>query len=373
MWTNKQHVMSRLAKRGNRILYVDPLIRVRKFIKHIFLGRYTPRRILTFVKQFEENLIVYSPVKVLLSERWETDFNIRRINKLIQNISMADAILWVYDPEFADYIENIPHRLVIYDCVDDYSQFPKSRYPKGQKWILEKENKLIKEADIVFATSLSLYESRKAVNPNTYYTPNVADFEHNRKALAEILEIPNDIKNIPKPIIGFQGALASYKVNLKLVEELARKHPEWSIVLIGPKAPVDPDVDLSNLQNLKNVHFLGIKPYKILPNYYNAFDLAIIPYQLNEYTKSCFPLKFFEYLGAGLKIVTTDLPALKEYNMKDIAYFAKDDDDFIKGVERILVIDPKVGLETRLSMARENSWEKKVARMLHIVYKHIKV
>lgn len=371
MWTNKQHVMTRLAKRGHKILYVEPLIRVRKFLKHVFLGRYTLKRLFTFVKQVDRNLYLFSPVRFLFSESKETNFFLKRIRSLIDRLFTEKPILWVYDPEFADFVEKLPHQLVIYDCVDDYSQFPESRYPKGKKWVLEKEAKLIKKADLVFATSKNLYEKRRTLNPKTYYTPNVADFEHNRKALEVATRLPEDIKNIPPPIIGFQGALASYKVNLSLLEKLAQRHPEWSLVLIGPKAPVDPKTDLTALKKLRNVYFLGVKPYKDLPNYYKAMAVAIIPYNINEYTKSSFPLKFFEYLGAGLLIVTTDLPSLSDYKDKDVAYFAKDDDDFIKGVKEVLAKNPKVGLKKRLAIAQENSWEGKVDKLLEIIYKHL--
>ncbi|OGC58103.1 hypothetical protein A3A70_00285 [candidate division WWE3 bacterium RIFCSPLOWO2_01_FULL_42_11] len=382
LWTNKQHVMSRMAKKGHKVLYVDPQIRTRKFIKHLVTGKYSPQRLVTGIEteilnQVQDdrrvtNLIVYSPVKFRFDDKRDNEHTIKKINSLSSELKLNKPVLWVYDPEFAPLVKDIPHSLLVYDCVDDSANFPKGRYLQGRDWIRKQEEWLIKNADLVFTTSPALYESRKLLNPKTYYTPNVADYEHNSKAMDESTIIPEDIRKIPHPIIGFQGALANYKIDLKLLASIAITHPKWSLVLIGPKAPVDPETDLSELKKSKNVHFLGTKKYEELPAYYKAFDVAIIPSSLNEYTLYSFPLKFFEYLGAGKLIVSTKLPSLKEYYNQGIASFADSPAEFIKLIENALVADPSRDLEKRLAIAKKNSWDLKVENLEKIVTSELK-
>lgn len=373
MWTNKQHVMSRLAERGHRILYVDPLIRVRMLANNVILKhRYSLRRFLTFEKEVQNNLWLFSPVKFLLSERLETWFNLWNTNRLIKKHLTEKPLLWVYDPEFADYVQAIDHRLLIYDCVDDYQNMASERYPRGRDWIVAKEDSMLKKADVVFATSRYLYETRRKKNPNTYYTPNAADFEHNQKALLESTEIPEDVKELTHPLIGFQGNLSSYKFDFDLIEYLLERKPEWSFVFVGPVETAHTLLSLKRRQQVQritrhtNAYLLGHRPYAELPAYYKAFDVAIMPNSLNEYNRGSFPLKFFEFLGAGLPVVLTDLPALQEFKEENVAYFSSTKEEFIRNIERALERGDKER-EKGFELAKEYSWDNKVEKLLDII------
>ncbi len=375
MWTNKQHVMSRLAKRGHKIMYVDPLIRIRMLASNmVFKRRYSPKRLFTFKKEVENNLTVLSPVKFLFSKERERRFNLKLINRTISQSAINKPILWVYDPDFADYVEQIPHQLLIYDCVDDYSNMPQERYPDNKKAeIIEKEKKLIKRADLVFATSPFLYKLRKEQNPNTYYTPNVADFEHNSQALKETLAVPEEIKDLAKPIIGFQGNLSAYKFDFDLLEAVIASHPEWSFVFIGPvetsKTLTDTsrNTQVAKLEKHENTHFLGVQPYERLPAFYKAFDVAIMPNKQNDYNRSSFPLKFFEFLGAGLPVVMTKLPALAEFYNTSGVYVSVSVQDFIRNLEEAVTKGRAFSQEDRLVLAKQYSWESKIDTMIALI------
>lgn len=377
MWTNKQHVMSRLAAHGHEVLYVDPLIRVRMLANNIvFKHRYSPRRLLTFTKNPSPHLTVLSPVKFLFSSEREKSYNLKLIHKTMQKLGMDHPVLWVYDHQFADYVKEIPHSLLIYDCVDDYTAMPTERKLRDAG---DQDAKLTEMADLVFTTAPHLYETKRLINPHTYYTPNVADFEHNSQALNPLTEVPADVKDLPHPLIGFQGNLSAYKFDLSLIEDVVKPHPEWSFVFVGPTETVRSWSDpkrfslVNTLKQYKNVHLLGVRPYASLPSYYKAFDVAMMPNLLNDYNRSSFPLKFFEFLGAGLPVVVTQMPALKDYYKVKGVYPSASSAEFIRNLDKAVRVGKEFGQEERLLMAKKNSWENKVETMLRIIEEELRV
>ena len=166
-------------------------------------------------------------------------------------------MLWIYQPEYERYIGKLGAKLVVYDCVDEYSTFPIYNKPGKKEKIIETEKSLLKKADLVITSAPNLYENKKRYNKNTYLVHNVGNAEHFMKALDKNLEAPEDIASIKKPIIGFVGALDRYKVDFELLQLLAEKHSEWSIVLIGPAGKVDFSTKTSSLKKFANIHILG--------------------------------------------------------------------------------------------------------------------
>jgi len=127
------------------------------------------------------------------------------------------------------------------------------------------------------------------------------------------LAVPAELAALPAPRIGFVGAISAYKLDLTLLETLARRHPHWSFVLIGPVGEGDPSTDVAALAALGNVHLLGTRPYNALPAYLKGLDLGLLPLRLTPYTQAMFPMKFFEYLAAGLPVVATAIDALQPF------------------------------------------------------------
>jgi|GEM_PF-582854 len=412
--TNKWHVATRMAERGHRVLFVDPPIRFRKFIKQIFQGRWSLRRILTltyrprkdrvFVKslasrkssvtrgELYKNLTVYTPVGLipfsggvfslptawpfvqLVGKRLELlnqRFHIRNI-KRIENWKLkiensAKRILWTYHVEMEGlekYIEEIPHDLLIYDCVDNYPAFPRYRdKPEVKNWIVEREKWLAKKADLIFTTAPGLQDKLSKLNPNTHYVGNAGDYA--RFAEGETLRVGG-----PEPEglikIGFSGALDGYKVNLPLLVKIAKTYPNYSLILIGPTGVADDEPNLKELKSLPNVQFLGEKPYEEMPWYFSQFDVYIIPYNLNEYTVGgCFPVKFFDALAAGLPTVVTNLPCYQDFF--EVCYIAKDDDNFVRSIKIAVEENSAKKISQRQKIAQQNSWDNKVERMLSIL------
>jgi glycosyltransferase involved in cell wall biosynthesis len=249
--------------------------------------------------------------------------------------------------------------MLIYHCVDDLSSAP----GMPSDVIKKAEQKLVQVADIIFTTSPKLYKSCSMLNPeNTYYFPNVVDFDHFFKA-KQNGPIPEDIIKIPRPRIGFIGAISSYKVDFELISYVAKQRPSWHWVLIGEVGEGQPDTSIEKLK-MPNIHLLGPKPYKILPDYLRGIDIATIPACINDYTFSMFPMKFFEYLAAGKPVVATNLPALQNY--AEACFLVDSPEKFILAIEDIL--DGKLPDETLcLNLARKHTWEWRTNEMLKLI------
>ena len=379
--TNKKHVMSRLSKLGHTVLFVDPPINFGEvFFRQLKLGLWSISRILTFTKKdLGTGVTVFTPVNFLPFSFFTSVFHIVKIRYLARKLfklnSERKTILWVYhvqNQKLRRYLNLLKHDILIYDCVDNYSGFPeqKSFYKtvESKERTLKQEEMLSKKADIVFATAPGLVEKLKKFNPKVYFTPNVGDYQKFKDSKRYRFSLPDDMKRIPHPIIGFTGALDDYKFDFDLMKKMVLNYSAYSFVLIGQAALKDRDFDIkeNNIFTLNNVHFLGIKPYAIMQNYYAGFDAYIIPYVLNDYTVGgCFPVKFHEALAAGLPTVVTDLPAY--YPFKDVCYISKSHEEFLNKLKLSLEEDSSIKVRERQSVAKENNWDGKVENMLRII------
>jgi glycosyltransferase involved in cell wall biosynthesis len=249
---------------------------------------------------------------------------------------------------------------VVYHCVDEID----AQRGMPARDIREAERELLGVADCCFVTAEHLLDTRRAHCANIHYLPNVADFEHFALARAPDTTIPDDLVRLPRPRIGFVGAISDRKIDVALLRRLAEAHREWSIVLIGKIGEGDPWTDVDALRDLPNLHLLGPRPYAALPAYLKGFDAALLPSALNDYTRGMFPMKFFEYLAAGCPIVSTALPALRAY--AHVASLAATHDEFVAALEAALC-GGGAPLAERLAVAREHTYERRTARMLELL------
>jgi hypothetical protein len=366
-WTNKQHVAADLARRGFRVLYIDslglrrPSLSTRDFRRigqRLLRGLRPPRKV-------RADLWVWSPfVLPFHGKPWVRWLNRRLLTAglwiWMKRLRFSETMLWSYNPLSCQLLDLRVFSRVVYHCVDEMKALP--GIPAQS--LEQAETQFVERADFVFVTSKKLAETRSKLNANTFYFPNVADYEHFSRAMSADLGVPADLSTIPGPRIGFIGAISSYKIDFALLKFVAEQHPEWSLVLIGNVGEGDPWTDSSMLGSLRNVHLLGPRDYAVLPAYLKGMDVAILPNNLNDYTAAMFPMKFFEYLAAGKSVVSVDLHALQEF--ADIACLAKSAPEFVAGILRVLAgqIAP---LEDRLVRARENTYSGRMDRMLRLI------
>ncbi len=377
LWTNKRHAMTRLSKMGHNVIFVDPPINFgRLFFRQLLSGIWTFGRLFSGTYK-DETTTVYSPVRFCPIDEFEAKvFSTQYANK-INNISKSvfdsslKTVLWVYHVEFEgifNVTSNLEHDLLIYDCVDNYAAFPKYNTPEKKKKVILQEDRLAKMADLVFTTAPGLTDRMLKLNPNTHFTPNVGDFDLFNSAAKNITELPQDIKDLKKPLVGYTGALDSYKFDIALYKYLLKRFPNYTFVLMGPIALKDRAGSLVELglEGYSNLVYLGTRPHPETPKYFAGFDAYLIPYQLNDYTVGgCFPVKFHEALAAGLPTIVTDLPTYKSF--KDVCYISKTYEEFGDNLKSALETDSDQMISARTKVAKDNSWEGKISTMLNLI------
>jgi glycosyltransferase involved in cell wall biosynthesis len=378
LWTNKRHVMGRLPKLGHNVLFIDPPINIgRVFLKYLFQGKWSVRRFFTWRKKEGEFLEIFSPLNFHPFAKYLSIKHAKRIDEVAGRIfdNQRKTILWIYHVELdglENYLKYIKHDFLVYDCVDNYEAFPKYNTAEKRKKIADQEKLLTSRANVVFATTPGLVEKLRKYNTRCYFTPNVGDYDRFVKIKERIREVPEDLLSIPHPIIAFTGALDEYKFDKDLFKKVVSEYPGYSFVVIGPVALKDRDGSLNQLglADYKNVFLLGTKDYEDMPKYLAPFDIMIIPYQLNDYTVGgCFPVKFLDYLSAGLPVVVTDLPSYSPFS--SVCYISKTPNEFSQNIRRALEENSQEKIQQREEQASKNTWEGKVFTMLDIIFENI--
>jgi len=279
------------------------------------------------VEEVDKNITVVVPY--LSSDKTSKavlNFQQEMVDKLLEEMHITDYIFWYYSPMALPFSEEASPRLIIYDCMDELSCFKNA--PAALK---ENEAKLINKADIIFTGGQSLYHAKKHLHENVYAFPSSIDKEH--FFTARVRSSDEEIhQNIPHPRLGFYGVIDE-RFNMDLLEEMATKKPEWSFVLIGPIVKISED----SIPSLANVYYLGGKPYKELPDYLSEWDIAIMPFALNEATRFISPTKTPEFLAAGKPVISTSITDIVEpYGNRGLVSIADTADEFIQAGEIIL-------------------------------------
>jgi glycosyltransferase involved in cell wall biosynthesis len=367
-WTNKQHVAATLAEQGHRVLYAESMGLRRPFAVSRDRRRMFQRVVkwLNGLRQVQKNLWVFTPVSIPLQQyapvRW---LNLLLLRLLLRahsrRLHFREPVFWTYNPLTADLIGTIGDRVSVYHCVDELRAQP----GMPARAIEQGETELLRKVDLVFATSTTLRESRKTLNENTHYFPNVVDFDHFHRACTDVFSRPVEFEAMQAPIIAFIGAISTYKVDFSLLFELAESRPDYQIVLIGEVGEGDPLTDTGRLQGLPNLHFLGPRPYQALPQYLQHIDVCVIPSVLNEYTRCMFPMKFFEYLAAGKPVVAVDTGTLTEYTA--VCRLTETTAEFIHAVDECLTNPDPARHEQGVQLARQNTYIERTQAMLKLV------
>jgi UDP-galactopyranose mutase len=231
----------------------------------------------------------------------------------------------------------------------------------------DKENELFTKADLVFTGGYSLYEAKKHKHPDVHAFPSSIDCAHFNKARQYNVD-PADQATIPHPRIGFFGVLDE-RMDMELVEAVARRKPEWNFIMIGPVVKIDPNM----LPRLANIHYLGMKQYNELPAYISGWDVAMMPFAHNESTRYISPTKTPEYLAAGKPVVSTPIiDVLRQYGRYGLVNIAGTVEEFI----RVTAIelehqDREEWLEHVDELLSQNSWDKTWQRMVYLITRKI--
>jgi glycosyltransferase involved in cell wall biosynthesis len=246
---------------------------------------------------------------------------------LFEQYEITDATLWYYTALAMQFTAELPASRVIYDCMDELAAFA-----KAPPELLLCERELFAKADHVFTGGYSLFEAKFPHHHSVHAFPSSIDAEHFASARGQLPQ-PPDLDGIGEGLrIGFYGVIDE-RADLDLVDDIARLRPEWQVILVGPVAKIDE----SSLPRRDNIHYLGSKPYSQLPSYLCHWDVAIMPFALNESTRFISPTKTPEYLAAGKPVVSTPIrDVVRPYGEEGLVHIAETGEQFVLAVEEAL-------------------------------------
>jgi glycosyltransferase involved in cell wall biosynthesis/tRNA A-37 threonylcarbamoyl transferase component Bud32 len=267
---------------------------------------------------------------------------------LRESLNISKAICFVDLPFWSPLVLELQKGYgwkVIFNSMDQLSGFS-----NVTPAMLESEDELAQNSDLILATSHLLFNEKSRLNKNCLLVPNGTDFDHFNYS-PDVL--PEELKDVSKPIIGYYGALSDW-LDTELIHNLASARPNWNFILIGRIE----SADVSQLKTMSNVFFLGEKPYEHLPGYLQHFDTCIIPFKKIPLTEATNPVKLFEFLSAGKSVVATDLDELRYY--QEYVRLASSPNDWLEAVELALDDYLPAQVEKRMQFARQNTWDERI-------------
>lgn len=345
VYQRPQHLMSRFAKE-RRVFFIEEPVSTNDASTFVTSIREDNLHLIT--PHFNESDVNFFGKDVLMR---------KHLDILFRKYEIKTFVSWYYTPMAMEFTNELKPKSIVYDCMDELSLF-KFAPPE----LVKNEKKLFEIADVVFTGGKSLYEVKKDLNKNVWAFPSSIDVDHFKRA-RNITEDPVDQSNIRHPRLGYFGVIDE-RIDLKLLEEMADKRPDWHIVMIGPTAKVE-DADLPRREN---IHYLGMKQYAELPQYVAGWDVALMPFMMCDATRFISPTKTPEYLAAGKAVISTPVPdVVRPYKEESLVAIAETSDEFIAYAEIALADDRTQKLLRVDRFLAQNSWDKTWRRMSSLI------
>lgn len=283
------------------------------------------------------------------------------VNQLIRRESLTSFTTWYYTPMALPFTRHLKPASIVYDCMDELSHF-KGAHPM----LLPLERELFNRADVVFTGGRSLYEHKRALHPNIHAFPSSIEVQHFGRARDGSLDEPDDQRDLSGPRIGFFGVIDE-RMDLSILEGIATARPDWNLIILGPVVKVDPAL----LPRLPNIHYLGSKTYQELPAYIKGWDVAILPFAMNDSTRFISPTKTPEYLAAGKPVVSTPIrDVITPYQEEGLVLIASTPEEFTAAIGKQLQVSGtarEVWLEHVDQFLAAGSWDETWSRMNSLV------
>jgi glycosyltransferase involved in cell wall biosynthesis len=269
-------------------------------------------------------------------------------------------IAWYYTPMMLSFSRHLDSDALVYDCMDELSKFRFA--PEG---LLDLEQEVISRADLVFTGGSSLFEAKRDRHDNVHLFPSSVDRAHFGKARTALAD-PADQAALAHPRLGFFGVLDE-RFDIDLLGRIAEMRPDWSFVMVGPVVKIAPE----ELPQRPNIHYLGGKTYAELPAYLAGWDVALMPFAMNESTQFISPTKTPEYLAGGKPVVSTPVKdVVRHYGQLEGVEIASDADSFVAACERALELASDSSGEWLAEadlLLSATSWQTTQARMAGLI------
>lgn len=307
------------------------------------------KSILKGLKKDPSGILIFSPIFFPVYTKTFLKINGFIINLQVNLICRFNKVrnpaAWITVPTALYALKRRNWRKVIFNRCDNFSNNPET----DQAVIRDLELQLFKISDHVLYTSRELMESEMNLTKSSIYLGHGVDTEHfiNPKAIDEI---PEFISSLPRPVIGYYGALDGFTIDLELMIKTARKIFPGTLLIIGLKS-----MDISKLLEEKNVVYLEPVPYNKIPQYAKKFDVGIMPWLRNKWISTANPIKLREYLAIGFPIVSIDFPELRPF--KHLLYCADTHDGFLKMIDNALEEQDSSMRKRRQDAVSGSSWD----------------
>jgi len=349
--------MRRFARAGNRVIFVNSISMglpslankdllpriVRKLRSYAKLSRPTP-----------EGVTVVSPAVVpFFGSRAARSLNRKllalQIGRLARRGGLSRPILWIAIPTAADMIGEFDERLVVYQVSDKYDANLMD-HATDLSTIKRLHERAIDNADIVVYSGQKLLQEAERGRERSFLLEQAVDFDHWSPVGGGGLEVAEAVARIPRPRLGYFGAIEPWLVDQELIKRAARERPDWQWIFIGNKSRG------VEIESLPNTHFLPPVPYQELPRYAAGFDVCVLPWDTaHSFTSYGSAIKVREYLATGLPVVISPLP---EYEpMSGVLSIARSQDDWFRLVEEALHEDDPAKARARQAAVAGGTWD----------------
>lgn len=351
----RHHVMVGLS-RYFQVLWMNPAVPWRETVQA--LGSAESGKVVA-----SPSFSVYSPdrwLPLFYSPRWlarlTSNLRVRRARQWLKSRGCTKILLYLWNPQFESSLSAVDHDLSCYHLEDEYS------YSPVELPLDPIEARVLTGVDQVFMLSPALYEKKAHLNPNTQFAPGGVNFAEYSRPVSE----PADLAKVPHPRIGYVGSIKK-QLDWNLLKYLITNHPDWSFVFLGPKIHDAIDEAVSFLSSRSNVYFLGGKATAEMPLYPQHFDVCIMPYTDDGYTKFIYPLKLHEYLAAGRPTVGTPIRSLQDFS--DVVALPRTPEEWSKAIADALepAASSSERCAARQAVARRYDWHKVVHRIAEVI------
>jgi glycosyltransferase involved in cell wall biosynthesis len=362
------HIMRRLAVR-NKVLYINPFSSDLRGVSKNGSTRGLAQRLtrktrslLRCLQHPEKNLYVYSPVFLPVQgkshiDRMNNTLLTAQLDLVCRHLGITKPLFWMENIRAADLLDRYSPNLTVYHVSDLFTDCP---YTADRDILRQREQKITRKSDLLICVSHTLFEMKATQHPRVYYLPHGVDFEKFRAASQEESTL-EELREIPKPRAGYFGTMTAQN-DIELMYYCARCLSHVSFVFAGQVTAGD----YSELARLPNVFLLGKLPYEKIPTLCAGFDVCMLQWKMNDWIKSCNPLKLFEYMASGRPIVSIPIPEVAA-KYGDVISIAHTQDEFAEALVREIENDTPERAHRRIQIAAEHSWDNNVEKIIQMI------
>lgn len=371
VWGSRQQIMERLGRRGHRVLFLERPAGPEHLLRRVELRRRRVRRWREGLREIVPNVWIAAPPPLLPGRYYSTrlsHLNARLVapfvRRWLNRLAFTDPILWTYIPDSAPHVKKYGEKLSIYHCIDEFTAGTSGR---KMRVIAALERALLERVDIVFANSPPTFENKRRFNPKTFRVPSGVDTT--RFTPGDRPDLHPLLAHIPAPRIGYIGHFND-RLDFDLLHYAAASRPGYSFLFIGDTYPMRLDAaPISRLLSLANTYYLGKQPFAVMPSLLHGMDASIIPYLTGDRGRYRSPLKLYEYLAAGLPVVSSPNPEVEEFS----AYLCigRTNADFVDCLDEALLQDTPERRLGRMRLAEQHSWGVRVDQMESLIAEHL--